>query len=121
MKTPSMFRNVRFARGAGGKEQELPVTCRQDMDSCTVTLSGELDYTASSQMNRQMRAFIDKSSGDLSLDLSGLTYLDSSGLAVLIEAYRRLKKDKRKLVITSVTRQVEKILRLTELDKLFGL
>jgi len=86
-----------------------------------VKMAGEIDYTVTPKIRAGLLAYIEKTQGTLILDLSQLTYLDSSGLAVFIEARRHLVDKGRTLQIVSVTPEVKKIFQLTQVDKLFGL
>ena len=54
---------------------------------CLITVSGELDY----HTGPQLRAYLDDApcESGLVLDLSGITYCDSTGVSVLVHAYRR--------------------------------
>lgn len=92
-----------------------------DKQSASMKLAGEVDYTITSEVRVLLHRAIEESSGDVTLDLSELTYVDSSGLAVLIEAYKLLAAKGRAITLTGVSPQVEKILRLTQVQQLFGL
>lgn len=85
-----------------------------------VWIVGEVDYTATPKLRTTLLGYIIKGEGDLHLNLSKLSYLDSSGLAVLIEARRVLQDKERKLVVDKVTPEVKKIFDLTQVGKLFG-
>lgn len=86
-----------------------------------VWLSGEVDYTAGPKLRASLVAYIKKTQGPLVMNLSRLTYLDSSGLAVLIEARRHLNEMKRVFSIEQITPEVRKIFELTQVGKLFGI
>jgi anti-anti-sigma factor len=53
--------------------------------------------------------------GALRLDLSGVTFIDSSGVAGLIRLYRRCDDDGCSLQIVECSPQVERVLRLVDL------
>lgn len=53
------------------------------------------------------------------LDLSGCDYVDSSGIAVLVEALNRSRKEKKVFLLAAPGPQVQSILQLTRLDKVF--
>ncbi|MDY7001576.1 MAG: STAS domain-containing protein, partial [Thermodesulfobacteriota bacterium] len=93
----------------------------EDAQTGTVRISGEVDFSSSPGVKKRFKKFIKDSKGAVALDLSDLSYLDSSGLAVLIEARRKLKEKKRSLKVTAIHAQVEKIFKLTQVMELFGL
>lgn len=86
-----------------------------------VLMNGEIDYTVTPKIRTGLLNYIEKTQGPLKLDLGGLNYLDSSGLAVFIEARRHLVEQGRTMEIVAVTPEVRKIFQLTQVDKLFGL
>lgn len=89
--------------------------------SGVIRMAGEIDYTVTPKIRTGLLNYIEKTKGSLKLDLSELDYLDSSGLAVFIEARRHLVEQGRVLEIISVKEEVKKIFQLTQVDKLFGL
>lgn len=58
----------------------------------TLRVSGELDIFTAPQLRLEIDAAMTTRPGDLILDLSDVTFLDSSGLAVLFSAARRLAR-----------------------------
>lgn len=96
-------------------------TWEEDSEHSTVSLSGEVDFSSSQEVRQLFMEFIEQTPGPLSVDLSGLAYLDSSGLAVLLDVRRRLKEKGRDLILRQMTPAVEKIFRLTQVARLFGL
>lgn len=83
-------------------------------------IAGEIDYTVTPKVRSSVLEHIKKTKGELEVDLSELSYLDSSGLAVFIEARRKLIDQGRSLRITALTPQVKKIFQLTQVGQLFG-
>ncbi|MFW5500609.1 MULTISPECIES: STAS domain-containing protein [unclassified Maridesulfovibrio] len=86
-----------------------------------IKISGEVDFTGTPDLREKMHAFVKQTSGEVLVDLSELEYLDSSGLASLIELRRILNKDSRSVKIIAVTDQVDRLLNLTQVKSLFGM
>ncbi|WP_320173700.1 STAS domain-containing protein [Maridesulfovibrio sp.] len=86
-----------------------------------IKISGEVDFTGTPDLREKMHAFVKQTSGEVQVDLSELEYLDSSGLASLIELRRILNKDSRGVKIIAVTDQVDRLLNLTQVKSLFGM
>ncbi len=86
---------------------------------CLVTAAGELDY----HTGRQLRACLDdvplRSSAVLVLDLSGITYCDSTGVSVLVHAYRRTEAAGTTLALAGAAPAIFRLLTFTGLDRLF--
>ena len=60
------------------------------VDGTTITAVGEVDYTSSGQLTAAVGDVIDANPGTrVEFDLGGVDFMDSSGLAVLVEAENR--------------------------------
>lgn len=76
-----------------------------------VRVSGELDMASSPLLAEELRRLTGDGEGSLVLDVSGLTFIDSTGLRVLIDAAGRLGSSGR-LVLRNPTRQVLDVLEI---------
>ncbi len=85
------------------------------------SVNGQIDFSVSAEFRVFMRALASRAETDVALDLGRLTYLDSSGLAVLLEIRRLLAARGHTLTVTAVSPQVEKLFGLTQVGPLFGL
>ena len=72
----------------------------------TITLSGEIDHHearhAMKTITEKLDAYLPKS---CILDLRDVTFMDSSGIAIVVAAVRRMRQLGGKLVITNVQQQ----------------
>ncbi|WP_432738581.1 STAS domain-containing protein [Maridesulfovibrio sp. FT414] len=91
------------------------------IEDVLIKIIGEVDFTGTPQLREELHGFVQKTSGEVQVDLSELEYLDSSGLASLIELRRMLTKDGRSVRIIAVTEQVDRLLKLTQVKPLFGM
>ncbi len=57
----------------------------------------------------------------LVIDLSGVDYTDSSGLATLLECMKRLEKARGTMVLTGVQHQVMEIFKIAQLEQIFDI
>jgi len=103
------------------EESQTAWTASLDQARGMVQIEGEVDFTNSLEVRDWLRRQCQESEGDLRLDLSRLSYIDSSGLAVLIELRKFLKVQNRSVRIESVSNQVQKLFDLTQLGELFGI
>ena len=69
--------------------QEFGVSIVQVDGHAKVRVTGELDLATATELRHRLDAVIAAGTGDLDLDLSEVTFLDSSGLVALLEARRR--------------------------------
>ena len=66
----------------------MPITVSSQAGSATITLSGEIDHHGARAMMEQLEDAIARALPlRLTLDLSGVTFMDSSGIAVLLRAH----------------------------------
>lgn len=91
------------------------------IEEVLIKVSGEVDFTGTPDLRNEMHAFVKQTSGEVRVDLSELEYIDSSGLASLIELRRVLDKQGRSVKIIAVTDQVDRLLNLTQVKTLFGM
>jgi len=78
-------------------------------------LSGEIDFTSAGPVQSTLLGMILPGGGNVVADLSGITFVDSSGLGVLVQAHRTARDRENRLVVVA-SPPVRKLLRLTGLD-----
>jgi anti-sigma B factor antagonist len=84
-----------------------------------VSVTGELDIATADQAYAYISEVIDSGPAAVSVDLSGLTFCDASGLGVLAKIARHARQAGRQLKLTSARPSLLKIMRLTGLDGVF--
>lgn len=65
------------------------------------------------------QSFLDKAQGTVSLDCSGLEYISSAGLGVLLKTQKRLLAAGGKLRLTGVNRHLQDIFQYSGFDQIF--
>ena len=81
-------------------------------------LEGEVDLSCSPEARKEILNVL-KSGRHLLVDLSAVTYIDSSGVASLVEGYQFAKKMKLKFGLVGVSQSALGVLVLARLDKVF--
>ena len=91
-----------------------------DGNSTTLFLSGEIDLESSPAVRR---ALLDQlgEGRNLLVDMADVRYMDSSGIASLVEAYQRAQDKSLGFVLTRVSAPVMKVLQLARLDRVFSI
>ena len=82
-----------------------------------VVLTGELDLAAVPGFEDELRRAEADQPPVLVVDLSGLSFIDSSGLRALVMADDRARKGGRRLAIVSGPPTVSRVFELTQLDR----
>ena len=108
---------------------DTPVIAQLELSTCTgangyqvVSVAGELDIATAEQAYSYITEVIDGRSrgpAPLTVDLSGVTFCDASGLGALARLARHARAAGRQLSLTSVRPSVMKIMRITGLDRVF--
>ena len=85
----------------------------------TLFLLGELDHHEARGLIRTMDELLDEYlPRDCVLDLSGLSFMDSSGIAVIIRASRRMRELGGRVWIENPTRQPLRVIDASGIDRL---
>jgi len=82
-------------------------------------LEGEIDLHVSSEVAESLRTVIAKRPKLVVIDLTKVTYLDSSGLAVLIEGMQKVQEYGGKFALAGVQESVQHIFEIARLDQVF--
>jgi stage II sporulation protein AA (anti-sigma F factor antagonist) len=82
---------------------------RQD-DYVTAFLYGELDHHSADEFKQQLDDIIGENRElNLVLDLKNLSFMDSSGLGVLLGRYKKLKSAGSRMYLKNPNSQIEKV------------
>jgi stage II sporulation protein AA (anti-sigma F factor antagonist) len=88
----------------------------------TVVIGGELDHCSAPQIRRQLDDLLmDERVVHVVLDLENLTFMDSSGIGVLLGRLRVLNARGGSLSVKGMRPPVEKLFRLSGLDRVIGI
>ena len=93
---------------------------KSDSASATIfKISGEIDLHASPVLRAELQACVKEKTPVLLLDFSAVDYIDSSGLATLIEYVRESSAHGGKLALFALQKKVRTIFDLVRLNELF--
>jgi anti-anti-sigma factor len=98
----------------------LTVTARESAGEpyTLVEITGEADVTNRDELRDLLDAEVVQQPGTLILDLSGLRFMDSSALHVILQANRALDRQGGVMALVAPQDAVAKMLRLTTADRL---
>jgi anti-anti-sigma factor len=88
-------------------------------DRLTVTVSGELDLDSDQLLRQTLGDALDRATGGVELDLSGVTFCDCSALNVLLDVHHRARERSKSLVLRASSPAVDRLLSLTGTLPLF--
>ncbi|HST28902.1 MAG TPA: STAS domain-containing protein [Rudaea sp.] len=84
-----------------------------------VRVRGEVDLSWSQRVRDAILASLGR--GDAGVELSQVTYIDSSGIAALVEGFQTARGKGKRFGLIAASRQVMAVLQLARLDKVFPL
>lgn len=91
-------------------------------NAVTVVIAGELDHFAAPQIRRRLDDILsDPAVTHMVLDLENLTFMDSSGIGVLLGRLRELQARGGTLSVKNMQPSVEKLFRLSGLQQVIGI
>ncbi len=87
-------------------------------DSNIIKVSGDVDMDSSPSLRSEITRLLKTKQG-LKVDLSDVGYLDSSGIAVLIQGYKAAQKPAVAYALLNPSPQVKAVIDLAQLNRLF--
>ncbi|MGM9662477.1 MAG: anti-sigma factor antagonist [Oscillospiraceae bacterium] len=89
----------------------MELKTRAEGRTLTAQLSGELDHHGAKELLRQLELAIDAETPlQLVLDFSGVSFMDSSGIAVVMRAHRRMQTLGGSAVVVRAPEQARRVL-----------
>jgi anti-sigma B factor antagonist len=83
-----------------------------------VALAGEVDLQHSPKLRKVLMELMFEQC-DVLVDMARVDYIDSSGIASLVEAYQMARKNGTRFVLVSVSEAARRVLQLARLDRVF--
>ena len=98
---------------------EFSIETRCDGDRHVVSLTGEINLRSSPALHASLLEIIKGSPNRIILDLSGVSYMDSSGIGTLVEIKRRVDRNKGSLILAALQPRVRGLFQITKLERFF--
>ncbi len=96
------------------------VSVDQDPDGVLVTVRGELDTYTAPRLRERLDDVIEQNGhSTLRLELSGMSFVDSSGLAVFVDALKKTRQRGGAFCLQSPNPATSKVLEISGLDRIF--
>ena len=95
------------------EEAPLSVDSAVEGGVARVTLRGELDLDQAGTLADELSALTTKGATSVTVDVSGLNFIDSSGLRALLSAREQLDAAGASLRLTDLSPAVERVLEMT--------
>ncbi len=91
-----------------------------DTKLLTIRLSGEIDLQHSPNLRQLLQRKVREKAPLVLLDFRGVNYIDSSGLATLVEYFKNSRRYDGRLAVAGLSERVRSIFDLVRLGEVFG-
>lgn len=100
---------------------EFALTTKEVDDFSVVEVSGELDVYTAPVLEESLGELIDARRINIVVDLSAVTFMDSTGLGLLIKALKWTREHDGALRIVADSEKILKVFRVTGLDTVLSI
>lgn len=84
-----------------------------------ITLEGEVDMSTSPEVRKALLPLFSNKATHIAVDLKGVPYIDSSGIATLVEGLQLSKRSGARFTLAGAGRSVEAVFELAYLKSVF--
>jgi anti-sigma B factor antagonist len=98
----------------------MKIELRHQEGMQVIVLHGEIDMHSATGLRERLLAALQNPTG-LVVDMSDVGFIDSSGIAILVEGYKRAKQHSQAFALAGVRTAPMQVLQLTRLDNVFPL
>lgn len=99
--------------------QGIEITQQENDGVVTLSLKGYMDMNSSPEVREALTRYFDKQSKAIIVDLSEVPYIDSSGIATLVEGLQWSHNSKNKFRLVGLTPTVKDIFEIARLLQVF--
>jgi anti-sigma B factor antagonist len=97
----------------------MEIKVLRDSDPVTLSITGDIEIMSIKNLKESLSDIGQNENKDIVLDLSGVNYIDSSGVGVLISLLKLQKNKGKSLVINKISPKVLNVLKLSSLADTF--
>jgi len=103
------------------KAEELEIHTEEIADGVVLRPVGEIDLSCAAMLRQRLGRVQGDQPARLVIDLSAVPYMDSSGVATLVEAMQIARRTGSKLVLAALQEKVRSIFEIARLDMVFAI
>jgi anti-sigma B factor antagonist len=99
----------------------VQISERTEADVPIVSIVGDVDLESSPKLREYLKPLSTQKTPKLLLDFAGVNYIDSSGLATLIEYFQAVQNYGGKMALASLSPRVKNVFEIVRLEQIFSL
>ena len=93
----------------------------QKNNVCICRMSGEIDINTSPQIKKVFDKILSEKKEKILINFKDVSYVDSSGLATLVEMLKNIRSYGGRLKLSSLSSKIRSLFEITKLEKLFDI
>jgi anti-sigma B factor antagonist len=97
----------------------MPVKTEVKNDLTVCCVEGEIDINTAPDIKKAFEKLIAKKTPKIVINLTKVTYVDSSGLATLVEILKNMRAYGGRMRLTNMPHKIKSLFEITKLEKLF--
>lgn len=97
----------------------MKINIRSENGTAIVMLSGEIDHHTARELRAEIDRFVITMQPDrLTMDFTGITFMDSSGIGLIIGRYKLMKECGGQLEIRGAQPYIRRVLKLSGIERI---
>lgn len=96
----------------------MELKIRQSKDNIVIFVSGTVDLYTSPELREEIQYQL-KRANNIIVDLNGVDYMDSSGIATLVEGLQVSKQADKRFALSRIPPKIKDVFNLARLEKVF--
>lgn len=99
----------------------LHVEVKREDFECLVEIKGEIDAYTAPQLKSELVPIAEQKGIQLTLDLSNVSYIDSTGLGVLVGTLKLTRKNEGNMSLIGLNDRVSRLFKITGLNEIMDI
>ena len=100
-------------------DEQLDINVESQAQTTIVRVAGEIDLRTSPKLRHEFLVLLERDPGKIIVDLSSVSYVDSSGVGTIVELKRRAMKYTSDVILVGLQPRVQSLFEITRLNDFF--
>jgi anti-sigma B factor antagonist len=96
----------------------ITVNIQKHNEQVHLSISGEIDAYTAPKLRESLHPFDDNKHVQMVVDLSGVSYMDSTGLGVLVGLFKNIHGNEGRLILTGLSPRLKRLFDITGLTEI---
>ena len=99
----------------------MEVKMRSIKAGMIIDVFGDIDMKTSDALSAVLRELADKKTSDIIINLDHVNFMDSSGLAALVECLQKVREYNGRLRLFGLSKNLTEVIKIVKLDSIFSI